>query len=385
MRRVAENGGTVVPAPETHPRIHIRVKRHDDGRVEINWNDVPVQADVQLVRNALPPEYRSIIAHRYWLNCSLSGLIQRFSVIPAQVWADAIGQAVVLMMSPAHQAGAFDYDAEGPAALQTLLSGAGHLALGNYLYKLQPVAAVPTNRAMATLRAKMRAQVGVERERLLTGAQREAQIIVEQADVIRRQVEASRVELRSLGRLSVPVWATYRMTLRGDYEYPFVLELPEIRFQIDTFRYENGETQEVLEWDLESPYSVYVTLFLPVNFGSGEYYVGREGNTCRIQKQDGGAIKLPHITFAGTCLQPVGVPTTLHSKNDVTLLIDGLVRAHRVVNLNSLLSPPESWPSELFHRCPQHIRNGTWHNAEAAETATRRISLEAESQNTWTL
>lgn len=385
-----------VPAPVPSEPQHITLRRHN-GQLElhgltegavINLNTIRHQ-DKALVVSLLPKASQALINKRrhgsYRDNyTSLARLINEYQIsIPLQHWADALSAVIMRHRSAQEETAVSELGADG-----------AYLAVGSYLYRLNPVARVSTNKAIAAMRRRIMDATRDQAQSIIATAEQNARAIQLAAQQMRQQAQREAEEARRQAQtmdfppaslVSGGAAVRYRRTHQWEVQLSYT-------FRIVSFRFHEGDRTS--EWPAEPADSFDVKMWLP--FSTDPASVGSYAITSAYMDREGPT--LPHASHQISCLAPQGLPQALRTAEDVANIAIAIRRTYSIVQLNSLLRCyPSEWDSKIKKFVPAALqgmlRGGSGylgvlhelHMAQQGEAENTRLVVtdQQEDDATW--
>jgi hypothetical protein len=251
------------------------------------------------------------------------------------------------------------------------------------------------------LRQKAAESVRKERDALIAGARREAEIIRRQVTTERaewqmeQRAATARLAQERAGIRAIPTWINpmvpvkwmddgriavlqsisynpVRFTFPGWPIYP----VPEGEDEIDESK---PVERVILEWRAVEANPVKIYIWILFNPTTGAFDMG----DCHVAPWSS---QLPHAGHGSFCCQPQGVPDHIRSMDDLGRVVSGIARAFREVNLSSLLVPEESWDDEVLAFMPLDCRRfmDKWRDDGPTETDYREFGARIQQADTAT-
>lgn len=376
--------------PEFQP-VHVRVRVTPVERrvtIDTGAHTLPGELTSEDVLRFMPGEHQRTLRNSRWHGYGITSVIQQIRTIPLQVWADAIAQYILRNIA--------DNRTEAETMLTTQFDG-GILAVGNLIYRLNPVAVTRTNRALAVVRRRAMDAAATAAQGVREAAAAEAASV---RTLARREREEAQRMLRDAGSFpprwlwtegwptriidnkpSVGIYFTYkpeRLEWKGRYLNPAPPATP------------TPEGQRVLKvWYCPpTTKSIPILMWQPFNLGDGTY-------TVQGAQVDVNCPYLPHNRHDQSCMSPGALPPALLRSSDVHNLTDAIARTLRTIDLASLLVRPRDWPTDVRTCLPPALSDFIYGDLQGAApnrvtnfsrvpcNEETLISVEAEEAETW--
>jgi hypothetical protein len=243
--------------------------------------------------------------------------------------------------------------AENLAASQPAL-----LSIGGRMFRLSPTAEsnAPT-KMIDRMRAAASTAIANQREALLAGARREAQIIRSQAQAEREALELDRARLLSQqgNQQIVPEWLRGMPVkwMDGNIQVQLQFYYSPTKFHYPVWPIYDGDgsidRHVELEWDANYvTESVRCAFWLPFSRVDGSY-------SLESAYMDSLSSELPHASHGRFCCQPQGLPQRIRRIEDLQVVIQAVTRTFKTVNLSSLLTSPSDWSPEVRAFMPESV------------------------------
>lgn len=264
-------------------------------------------------------------------------------------------------------------------ATETALATNAFLALGDAIYKLQPIAVSPSNRILHSLRAKLRTEMTTERDRILAAATDNASRTLSTAAL---RLQEANDRLAEANRLAVPPTWCLRNRIavyRRDEAWRIGINF---NFLITHFEHHSKNparnTLTIKRWPAILQRPIPILCWTPIH-QDGSYSF----SSIHLAAS---APSLPHMTHSDACMGPATAPSTLNSMNDYNQLVDALARTMSVTVINSLLTPLSHWPSSILAFMPAPLATAfssseSFDAFPCADTSTTTIT--ADHAETW--
>jgi len=312
--------------------------------------------------------------------------------ISCVMWQDAIAAEILarLTLQESHE-----------ATEATVVSSA-YLAMGNALYKLQPIAHTRTSAAMKALRARVTNQSKAEAARIVADANTNAAAIVAQATA--RLAEANHVlHTNRNAPLPPPAWAAgYPLMYRThDGVGKWCVGL-NFNFYITKFEARLIEANPAYPANLRAPRNlihkkswnaqrtgtvtipkVPVLMWLPLA-SNGNYHIN-------ALFMDISSPELPHVSHGSACMSLSTTITAATSVRQLEELRDRIAFVLQTVEIYSLYVPASAWDERICKFCPpallEHLKHG-WDRRRAEimalpADAESRTDTNAADSETW--
>ena len=398
---VGKNAGQAA-STDAAAAIRWEVKRNSLGDISITssidrkkW---PTAADVC---RALPAKYRKELTdHVRRIGYSLEGLINYYwGTISPEDWARAYCTAYIKQSSMPDV---------GECATRGPLSHA-YIALDDTLYRLNPVALVGTNKALATMRKASKAKIDAQIKERLEEAQSQANKIISNANVNSHSILAAaqkkmdEANKKLADAVSIPPdWLSasgypiMRYGSPSDWRVVMAIDMTITEFVYNCRDPKDANSFLSRTWKAKTarPLTFYCVAQIGKAFSVSSIFTLFHFNH-------------PHITRSQSCMQPADAPPTLNSTADINHLVSAIKRTLTKIDLNSMLVNPSSWHPEIWRFVPDDLAKllndpEDFSNAlykatvEAAPKknapvkpeevpATQRVSHDEEFKSTWTL
>ena len=303
------------------------------------------------VVSCLPKEYRKNVrryfdAHTHY---AITDLIRRFYPnIPLDIWAKSIADAYALTKDAPTTA-----DAAAIAPVKSC-----YIAVDDVLYRLNPVALVSTNKALATARKLAREKATTEATAILEKARkdRDAMTIQAQSDVAmiydkaNHKMAEAEAKLREVGTVP-PRWlveSPYPYFYQGG-NWRVVLPCHMVIRQFN-YKVELGAGRKKLyHWPakLAEPFTFFYSAPITPRFDVTTLTVIRHLT-----------FNHPHMTKNMSCMSLGDAPNALKSVADLDHLVKAVQRNLSAVEIHSMLPDggrPESWTEGMWRFVPDNL------------------------------
>ena len=374
------------------PRVTVRIHKEGAGTYRGAWQfDLKVDGQPKqvprstlTVKQFLPKEYkqslRVIRNSSYNTETELQRVLEE-GTIPTRILADALKAYLV---SKLEQAQDVQVDSRADAEDIALLKAQpATLLVGGVAWQLVPAGGRDMRAQLKGIRARVKKGAADEVARLKEQGAAEAKLVVRSAEL---QAEAQRKDLAKLkaavereAASRPPQWLLdskrmFRLRGAGEWEVEINVLAKVLRVELTAPSWGNV----LLSW-AALPLTSYEKL------------------ECRLRVQQDGNYDLsyvyasdprgcaPHISVDSLCMTLQGLPATISSAEDITIVQAAISRGMEVVNLASLLNyTPNEWLPSLKKQMPRGVlqllaqgnRNREWPGY--TERQTREEWLAAE-------
>ena len=261
------------------------------------------------------------------------GYAVRNGLVPAQDMANALRTYYALR----EYAGTAEYPPSALCATSDI-----YLASGDMLYQLIPMRAVRAGRALAAAKARLQAELEVQRGAMAAHAEGEARAVVAQAAERAAQITAEADSLLAQARQhrTLPDWLTNGADVKVSEEclavkFTFLLRVREFHY---------GSRS----WPTADLDAIRVIAYLPITYQDGDY---------SPEAAYAPDLQLPHMRPTGSCITIGDAPRRVQSGEDLARVAAGFARAFEIVNLASLLVKDWSlWPRQVKQAVPEGLR-----------------------------
>lgn len=241
------------------------------------------------------------------------------SVIPFQLWADAISAAIMTTLA----------NKEGATSEMRGLVQGGYLAIGDVLYKMSAVAQLPQTKALAMAKRKIREVAELEGKSIKEATQAACDAMLANALHTRQHADHYKAQImQEVGSLP-PKWIV-------DLRYPikFVNGLWSVQVTINFWisHFDIGISGgKRFSFDADPGPTEKVRLWIPLQ-NDGKF----AATSICVDQHDK---RMPHIKHNGACMGLSSGPTYIKRPADLSLLIEALEHCHSRVQLDSLYVP----------------------------------------------
>lgn len=336
------------------PLIRIHLRWDEDNHVLNITTTQPPLPTVAMVMAELSPAQRRILSQRQfrWQRDRLNQLIPGSrEVIPLQAWSDAIAQATVKRLAAQRP--------EADSLISQNLQGA-YMAMGDMLYRVSIVEALPAAKALPTLKrqlteryreraAQLEAEAQAQARRITEDASSAARAVIEQANQQKQEAQQLLQRARrESGVMPPPELRMGGVPLRWNeaqqaWEAGFHFLYKPARISLS-----DASGNLLGEW-LPVPEASPVAVLLWQPFES------EGGFVVTAAHMDGGSSELPHVSYGSACMAPRGLPPRVRSMAEYNQLQRAVVNClNGGVELNSLLN--RRWRSEVLALFPPDLR-----------------------------
>jgi hypothetical protein len=363
------------PEPSALPTVRVKIHQGEDGTIEIDAgsNTVPgINAVVSHLDKASQKVAQPYVNSGY----DLEGTIRKTrNKMLFQVWADAIGHAILASLS--NKAGAtFESQA---------IQEAAYLAVGDQLFRLSPVAMVKTNKALAAVRQRANDKARQVIKKLTDEAQMAADALVEDAKHIHQRAEEILQEVK--GTCPMPDWARKGSIIcrwnAGSKRWELGMHIRVVLEGFDTkFHRVSDGTPHVYSWPAKTVRTVKTFLWIPIKH-DGSYAI----TSIMVDRH---WPELPHISHAAACMSIGDAPAKLTNGDEFEQLKDSIVRCMKRVQLDSLRTSYSSWGPTFHEAIPDELAAAleTWGSSPAGLAARldaeHPVEDQEEGSTTWT-
>lgn len=389
-----QQGGESPPLRGQPPTVRIQINRIPEStperpRFTLNCfvNDMAVDPPtcVQDILEFFNPAQKRQLRPRSY--DSILNAINRATIAP-RVWADVLGQWFL----------AREARKDGAAYESRAIDEGAYLTFGDTLYRLSPVAAVRTNKALATAKRKALESCQNSRDQILAEARVNADALLAEARA--KLAEAEEAQRLARTRTPPPILAYSGVPITWDRVRSTWMAQMDLELQIEGFdlTFPLGQAPNVrrIPWSFNAPAPagaedrepVKTSLLIPIG-SKGEY------NVTSIKVAPNAQV-LPHIGRTGACLSVGDAPATLQTALDWARLRISLKRAMSRVQLDSLLCGVGEWREALrpftppaLYKCFEEglwgldLASREWAAANPGEGANTEITLEGDDE--WTV
>lgn len=349
------------PLPIEPPSVRVSItKRTDAGGYAINClvNGTPVEVPApEQVAPYMSVAHQRIIKRNWAGDIGYALIRPNFRAITLQNWADAIG--AFLMSVEARKAGA-SYESRS-------LDSDAFLAVGDTLYRLSPVEAIRTNKALAATKKRIQLKTKDEASRILQEAKVAGDALITES---KRKFDEAKNYLANAQRSTPPPQLAYAHGIvcrwrRFQWELQMPLKIRLSGFDTNFIRATDNSTQ-TRSWDAlpESPI-VRTAIWIPVS-PNGEYSV------TSVKIVDGFPL-LPHISTDHGCMAIGDAPSTLLTLTDWENLQRCLKRVMSRVQLDSQLVLYANWREPFLPAIPPELDYALYNEGLVSATYARRL------------
>lgn len=350
-----------LPEPE---KITVHVTR-SNGHYQIKCNQNLPTAN--LVVAELHNRDYSRYANDY-LSYTLTELMNSWhGAISASEWQEAILSALLRQSKPVNEA--------EPIEVVNLTNT--YMAMGNQLFKLQPVKVIKANGALRAVRARATAASKREGERIIEDARRSCKGITDEAAKLLSEAKAKLAEANRV--LTPPAWTQgFPVRLREQDRYFEWFVGTVFNFFLTQFHYSfsatNAAGRAVVRtkiWNAKPEVPAFkVRLWIPCNSSDTSWFT-----KCFV---DESSPALPHIKQSHACGSSGAAPRRITSIRDVTNAAVAMQNMCTVANLNSLLVYEQYWEQRIRDFVPPAlwavIQNHAYTSTPASESALRALA-----------
>lgn len=353
---------TVEKEPPKADSVRFHVRRLDGGIIQINspllynkW------APIRSVIDQLPSLHRKNVqrffeGHDYY---TLEELIRQYwGTVSPEDWAKAMATAAI------HQMGQ-PKEGEYVAAMPLTES---YLAAGDYLYRLTPVALTGTTKGLNAVKRRAIEKAKEAADKVKSDAEESAKKIINVANATansvvinanKKLVEAE-TKLKEIGQIppawiqtqtrpiiwdgATRAWRIVMTCVMVIKTFTFKVSAGVGETKIRTWKARTGQPPVMFQYSAALGASFAITgmkTIFPANFNH------------------------PHITTAKSCMQPADSPRALLSIYDLAQLDGAVNRTLNSIDMNSMLSYPNTWPEEMWRFVPEDLakilRKENWH------------------------
>lgn len=346
------------------PLVRVRVYRSEGGTVVIDTGDLELPSVNSVISYLPTSEYRKLAKQIYASRLQFA-VSSTLVTIPLQIWADAIGAAIIHRIH-AIKDGEF---------LSKELDQNAFMAVGGTVYKLTPVSISRSNGALAAVRKSVQERIKLEAADILARAQIRADEIHTQARVsadslMQAAITARTDAQRELARLSSatapPTWAMDSgLVLRfTNSTWQFRMTVPITITGYEVYFTPTGSDEKLLyHWDA-SAITVSCDMWVLLDASTGKYQFEQ-------LHLDKASPLLPHMSYTGACLKPGDAPRTINSIDAAKQLKSAIQRTFRIVQLDSLFVGSADWIPTFGDGMPADLRialgqcsSSSWGGAE---------------------
>ena len=364
----------VTPEPPTNVRV--KVFRDEDGVIKIECSR-PVPDLKRVAVHLAKAHHAKVKKCLDWGRGVLQSISKHDGAISFQEWANAIGEAII-------QA---DADAGGGTFETNALREPAYLALGDTLFRLSPVEALATNKALAATKKRASEKAEIQVKNKLAEAQLAADALIQSANRLKEQAQET---LRQAQRQKpAPAWAVGGMIAckyLNNYSQQWAVEIV-IKFKIEHFDQPFMDADGNLKtyrWEAKPANPVNTRIWVPIS-QDGSYAIS-------AVFIDAHCNQIPHISHFNACLSPGDAPRRVASTYDLEALRDSIQRCMNGVQINSLLTDPSEWlptfkdsvPADLYKVLKDRDYKINAERLAKSLDAATPVSVENEEATTWT-
>ena len=351
---------TNTPIPND-TNIRVRIWYSNENGVSINWYNNREPSST-LVRDCMSDNNKATIANYVGTNlhhCTVRECIHYTrGIISFQDWADACALAIFktrCMEEPA--------DAIAPTITKPPV-----MVIDNTMYRLYPVHTTRLNTALKIARTKIMQDAEARAAQLETDAKKAADAIIKNANKLKEEYEKAYASSPPAWAVAngIPVWYSLRNQWFGVFTFDFYPKFWVYKCSYTEARAkEFGLKPNVYYWVRwksivplnNRPKTCSVSVCIPLGGALNITALRMLGNTL-----------LPHLTSKG-CMSLGDAPKTMDNYEQWIKLTGGLVRAmNEEVNMASLLSHHNYWPTGLLDIAPEPIRKQLIRMVEGRDT-----------------
>jgi hypothetical protein len=337
------------PNPEPAPEIikaKVKITRDRRGILNIDASH-PIGGTRSIIAHLEDTKQRAQ-AYRF-RDMSLDNCIDYCPDIPITAWQAAITAEIIARLTPQ----------ESHDATEVTIVSNAYLAMGNELYKLQPVGTTRTNKALSALRAKIRASAMAEAERITTDARTNSERLIALANT--RVAEADRRLAAAAGAPALPpAWATANnLNLKWQPDIGRWCVGIHMLFRVEKWVADAHEAApnstptnrhyclHRKTWNALPASEVKVLIWLPLS-PEGAYGITN-------MFLDWASPMLPHNKHSSSCLSVATTITRVDTYDRFYQLVSHIQHALRVVEIHSLLVYPNVWEQRIRAFCPANL------------------------------
>lgn len=336
------------PSEPANPlKVKVKVKYYADaGEYTINSSH-PV-GSVEHIEQHLPTikmVSRCKTVREYY-GGSLTSIMKRIgNAISTEIWAAAIASEIINRLSQ---------PATGEVEMQAIASGA-YFAMDKAIYRLTPVQCLPTNKALSSMRRRIKEQCEAEKAAIIRVAQEQAAAINAQAATRLAEATRIRTEARQEGQApKLLPWVFNNHVPARYYGAPYIWCYGFVRsFPIHWFEYKWHlvvGTMRTKRWRaIPQPMPYQCPLWLKVDNSEGAYNV----RNCMV---DSNFMPMPHVRHDASCMDIADAPPRINSLDALNAYANSLVRCMQTIELNSLFVQAQNWPKVMQDALPLTIK-----------------------------
>ena len=341
------------PTADAPPVVTVKVTRN--SRSAYGWfieSSHPYADSVAGVLDYIPKEHKA--AAKACRANSLDFAIAHCKIPPA-VWQDAIATEI------AHRLSVRQEPMEATVISNPFTHSDAYLALGDGIYKLQPVALAPTCKALAVVKRKAMALAKASADRIVADGHRSVTGIIAEAN--KRFQEARIAQEAATHARTPPSWTTNaNLAVRWTgtawcVACTFTLKITSFIHRANYPNPAQPTAPQIIqkEWDA-IPGPGYTVKFWTLLSDDGSYNVRQ----CTL---DSAFPFLPHMKYDGSCLDPAMIPPAVSNLNQLKTLAKAIERCYAVVDLSSLLCTYIYWDVRIKAQTPvalQTLLSSPW-------------------------
>lgn len=324
--------GGSTPTTGGVPTVSVKIKRLNGTAISVEASHkVPSSLDIL---QYLPKEHQKLA--REFVYESLEYAIHNTrNVITFVQWQEAIAKTIIMKLATS--------GTQDATVMKTLATDC-YMAMGDELYKLQPIAVLNTNKALATLRQRATKVAKAEAERIIQDGRRSCEGIIAEAQTRMDEANRARIEAQVAGRVSPPTWmlnAALPIKRGPDSDSWFVAA--SFMFHVLSFEMKWAMPNAMMRrkrWNAVTAPGFRVMFWTRVNNVGGTYIP----NGCHIDKL---FPVLPHMAWSSACMSPAMAPDTIRTADHLARLSEAITACFTVVDLSSVLVDPSNWTPQI--------------------------------------
>ena len=362
------------PTPQPSPNEPIIVKISVDRTMPYGWRidcSHPFKMTIDSIVHYLPERCRTYIERNY-MGCTIDYVMQH--MCPSRMTVDdaqsALAKAIAFEQST--------INAE-PLVMRPFDKDA-YLAMGEMVYRLQPVEIARTNKALAICKRKAMKEAATVKDQLIAQANQSAKGILDEAQKRLKQAADKIAEAERSN--APPAWMLEQrrplLFKSGMWCVSF-----DFNFKIDRWEYDMPHPTTALRekgifrrkiWTASPTLPLKMRAFVPIH-RDGSYQI----TGCYL---DAFQKSLPHMHHTASCMSPATAPKEIKSQGDLLVLTDAISRCFRTVALHSLYSSPSDWEETAVKACPPALWTAltgmSWETAVRALPATEEEDVDVQ-------
>jgi hypothetical protein len=347
----------MIPQPSTPTQsqspIKVSVKRDPSQPYGICISCAPhtVAPSVDNVLPFLSKEKQKQIACCY-SGCTVDYVINRCTY-PLSMWQDAIAAEIAHRL----QVEANENNLE-PTVLNPTMPGDAYIAIGEGVYKLQPVGVAPINKALNLVRRKAMSTARTEADRIIADGKLSVSGIVAEAN--KRLAEAA-AKLRDLNNAKIPPAWTLGYPVRYNSDQGWFEVAIDFDFCITHFDWPSYRSPRPTEpQGVNRPViRTWASVATAPHFKVKMWVPAREDGAYRTSqcRLDTACGPLPHMKATGSCMTPAMAPPNIKTSRQLIQLRDAVAICLRRVDLSSLYVSYSSWDARAQAMTPPALSN----------------------------